>query len=159
MEENILSFFHCQVAACGDHFCRSCLEECLDSIPAGQSESATSASHSPAVQCPGCEKPLTVDLSGRQISKAATSSDPGKRQVSKKGILGRMDLSKFQSSTKIEALVCCPEPSPKSPENSPTISPPSKPHSPERGDIQNAGKWPLWKGLSFQPVHLHAGPH
>lgn len=48
--------------------------------------------------CPLCNNPLTVDLTGK-------AAPPCFRATKRKGILARVDLSKFQSSSKIEALM------------------------------------------------------
>jgi DNA repair protein RAD16 len=61
-----------------------------------------------ACKCPTCERPLTVDLQapagtgiGSPAAKGAKGVEGG---VRKQSILNRMDLSTFQSSTKLEAL-------------------------------------------------------
>lgn len=50
------------------------------------------------VTCPTCSKPLSVDLTARPDATAP------RRPRARKGILHRIDLSQFQTSTKIEAL-------------------------------------------------------
>ncbi|KAG7377159.1 hypothetical protein PHYPSEUDO_012067 [Phytophthora pseudosyringae] len=91
-------------AKCGHEFCRECVKEYIESLPAGGEAT-----------CPTCSKPLTVDLS-RPVGEVI-SSEPAKEAVrSPKGvnlssfhrnsILHRIsDIHAFQSSTKIEALM------------------------------------------------------
>ncbi|KAK9285779.1 hypothetical protein L1049_024980 [Liquidambar formosana] len=79
------------VTSCAHVFCKACLLDFSASL--GQ------------VSCPSCSKPLTVDLT--------TNMDPGDQNIktSIKGfksssILNRIRLDDFQTSTKIDALVC-----------------------------------------------------
>lgn len=69
-------------AACGHSFCKQCLLEFM-----GDEESEDLA-------CPQCNSKLSVDLGGR-----------AKIVVPRGGIMSRIDVSRFQSSSKIEALV------------------------------------------------------
>ncbi|KAG8470640.1 hypothetical protein KFE25_009061 [Diacronema lutheri] len=97
-------------AACKHAFCRSCALEFIGAL----AEGATA-------QCPKCWRPLTIDLEqtsapeqvGAPLSLFATpglagaavpigSSITGR---SRRGILSRLNLAQFQSSTKIEALM------------------------------------------------------
>ncbi|GMF13366.1 unnamed protein product [Phytophthora lilii] len=97
------------IAKCGHEFCRECVKEYIESLPAG-GEAA----------CPTCSKPLTVDLSlpvetdvgSTEISsESASSTIRSPRAVNlssfhKNSILHRIsDIHAFQSSTKIEALM------------------------------------------------------
>lgn len=80
-----------QVTACEHIFCKACLIDFSASL--GQ------------VSCPSCSKLLTVDLTtspdaGNQTTKTTIK---GFRSSS---ILNRIQLENFQTSTKIEALVC-----------------------------------------------------
>ena len=87
-------------AACGHTFCRVCVTEYLDNAVG-------------ACTCPTCERPLTIDLDAPAAAAAAASpAKPGKggggadapARARKSSILSRMDLGRFQSSTKLEAL-------------------------------------------------------
>lgn len=58
--------------------------------------------------CPTCSKPLTVDFSAKKYDQ-----EPKKPKTSFKGfksssIINRIRLENFQTSTKIDALVCDP---------------------------------------------------
>jgi hypothetical protein len=53
------------------------------------------------VECPTCQKPLTVD-----IEECMKTEDTCDMEYMKNSILNRIKLDKFQSSTKIDALVC-----------------------------------------------------
>lgn len=79
-----------QVTSCAHTFCRSCLVDFTSSVA--------------QVSCPSCSKPLTVDLnsSGNRVSNTKTTIK-GFRASS---ILNRILLDEFQTSTKIDALVC-----------------------------------------------------
>lgn len=92
------------MATCGHSFCRLCAVEYLEGAAAGT-----------AATCPSCASPLTINLAvGGEAppqSTPAGKSAPGRRghgqgRGSKyaSGILSRIDLPNFQSSTKIEAL-------------------------------------------------------
>jgi len=85
-------------ASCGHHFCRSCVMDLMTSAPAADEEET-------ALQCPTCGVTLSVDLnvsSGGSGGVCAAAEGGGKRC---KGILSRLDLRHFQSSTKVEALM------------------------------------------------------
>ncbi|WIA16278.1 hypothetical protein OEZ85_012982 [Tetradesmus obliquus] len=92
-------------AGCGHSFCRSCVAEFIDSVD--------------KAACPVCSKPLTIDLSrtgappaaaaaaGRSSKAAAAAAGAGSScgaRVKASSILARIDRSRFQSSTKVEAL-------------------------------------------------------
>lgn len=72
-------------------FCKACLIEF--STSSGQ------------WACPSCSKPLTVDLSSKSDAgnNYSKSTIKGFKSTS---ILNRIQLNEFQTSTKIEALVC-----------------------------------------------------
>ena len=99
------------LTGCGHPFCRGCMREYIDAL----APDAVSA-------CPTCEQPLSVDLHAASISSlsasAAYTAGPATTSAaqvaaagvsaagqSKAGLLARLDLRKFQSSTKIEALM------------------------------------------------------
>ncbi|KAG5192746.1 P-loop containing nucleoside triphosphate hydrolase protein [Tribonema minus] len=83
-------------AECGHPFCRSCVVDLM-----------TTAMEGVAMECPTCSKPLTVDLNadegGRSKGKAVGTLRM--RNVQKKSIINKIDLAKFQTSTKLEALM------------------------------------------------------
>jgi DNA repair protein RAD16 len=100
-------------SGCGHFFCRACVVEYIDAHVEGA-----------ALQCPTCTQPLSVELSaaapsppageaargtGRRGSTGAEmhadGSNGGAPAVRPKGILGKLNLAQFQSSTKIEALM------------------------------------------------------
>ena len=79
-------------AGCGHHFCRGCVTDLM-----------TSAAEEAALQCPTCGVNLSVDLNAASSAAAADgggASSSGKRG---KGILSRLDLRQFQSSTKVRS--------------------------------------------------------
>uniref|UniRef100_A0A2P2L5E4 Uncharacterized protein MANES_12G073600 n=1 Tax=Rhizophora mucronata TaxID=61149 RepID=A0A2P2L5E4_RHIMU len=81
------------VTSCNHVFCKACLLDCSASLE--------------QVSCPNCSRLLTVDLNtnangGNQTAKTTIK---GFRSSS---ILNRIQLNDFQTSTKIEALVCVP---------------------------------------------------
>ncbi|KAG2759818.1 ATP-dependent helicase [Phytophthora cactorum] len=95
------------VAKCGHDFCRECVKEYIESLPAGGEAT-----------CSTCSKPLTVDLSPRveevnppsnEETSASSSRSPKAVNLSsfhRNSILHRIsDVHAFQSSTKIEALM------------------------------------------------------
>lgn len=80
-----------QVTSCGHVFCKACLIDFSASM--GQNS------------CPSCSKPLTVDFTTIKDAKEPTTKTTlkGFRSAS---ILNRIQLDEFQTSTKIDALVC-----------------------------------------------------
>ncbi|KAG5639348.1 hypothetical protein H0H81_004069 [Sphagnurus paluster] len=72
---------------CRHIFDRACIQQYLES---------SEESHP---QCPTCHVPLTIDLEAPALELAETSSK------ARQGILGRLNLEKWRSSSKIEALV------------------------------------------------------
>lgn len=75
-------------ADCGHTFCRMCAMDLLsDDASAG------------TCQCPACDTPLSINL----FAGASKSTQKAKRN-NKASFLSRLDLDKFESSTKIEAL-------------------------------------------------------
>jgi DNA repair protein RAD16 len=96
------------LTGCGHPFCRQCMREYIETL----SEEAVS-------QCPTCHQPLSVDLHAASVSslsaagayETAASSDAAvgggmaAAGNARRGLLSRLDLSKFRSSTKIEALM------------------------------------------------------
>jgi len=92
-------------AGCGHFFCRACVVEFISLHVEGA-----------ALQCPTCSQSLSVDLAGTGNeapgSGGTVSSGVGfdarnglTASIRPKGILGKLDLARFQSSTKIEALM------------------------------------------------------
>ncbi len=110
-------------AKCGDVFCKDCVSELTATAP-----------NDAVLECPSCSEPLTVDLSSSSGDNKSKNDDvmvvqqrnklvfpKGQRRsvqnaairagqfrmssVSRKSIIHNIDLSKFQSSTKMEALM------------------------------------------------------
>ena len=89
------------MSQCRHVFCRACMQQYLNSFEGDQDPSLRRTHDEP--DCPYCHAVLSVDLDAPALEPpqpVATPSDP-KRQ----GILTRIDLSNWHSSTKIEALV------------------------------------------------------
>lgn len=80
-----------QVTSCGHTFCKPCLIDFSASM--GQNS------------CPSCSKPLTVDFTTNKDGKELTAKTTMKGFRSS-SILNRIQLAEFQTSTKIDALVC-----------------------------------------------------
>lgn len=55
--------------------------------------------------CHSCTKPLTFDFTGNK-DKGDSSSKPTVKGFRSSSILNKIQLDKFRTSTKIEALVC-----------------------------------------------------
>lgn len=96
LPENILTCRLCLdeaeeaiVSACKHTFCRECVRQYIDSAIVATPE------------CPVCNSHLTIDLNQEPIE---VDADNAPRQ----GFLGRIDPSKYRSSTKIEALYVSP---------------------------------------------------
>ena len=96
------------LTGCGHPFCRACMRDYVETLAVD----ATS-------KCPTCDQPLSVDLNAVPMSGTSAYTDSGPSgavggalsgtlaatAASKRGLLSRIDLAKFQSSTKIEALM------------------------------------------------------
>ncbi|KAK0522956.1 DNA repair protein rad16 [Tilletia horrida] len=77
------------MSACRHVFCRGCIGEYVgDGEDSGQK-----------LECPYCHANLAIDL------EQETMDAPRPEQNARQGLLSRLDLSKWRSSTKIEALV------------------------------------------------------
>jgi DNA repair protein RAD16 len=109
-------------ATCGHAFCRSCITDYMNTIgeAADFNDSMASSNNDcssnnvrriTAVGCPECKQPLTVNLLQRPSVEVSNNNgsnslsvwDIAKRR--KKSILDKIDLTLFQSSTKLEALM------------------------------------------------------
>ncbi|KAK0548686.1 DNA repair protein rad16 [Tilletia horrida] len=77
------------MSSCRHVFCRACISEYV-----GDGEDAGMK-----LECPYCHGILAIDL------EQETMDDPRPEQNARQGLLSRLDLSKWRSSTKIEALV------------------------------------------------------
>lgn len=75
------------VSKCNHIFDRECIRQYLE------------MQNSPSPDCPVCHVGISIDLEGEAIDV-----DEDKRKK-KQGILGRLDIDKWRSSTKLEALV------------------------------------------------------
>jgi hypothetical protein len=96
------------LSSCKHAFCRACAAEFVGTLAEGAQ-----------AQCPTCWRPLTIDLDaqaeadgGISFGAAAAVGGGGGSGLgssisgrSRRGILSRLNLAKFQSSTKIEALM------------------------------------------------------
>eukprot|EP00249_Psilotum_nudum_P024950 c29330_g1_i2 orf=639-3632(-) len=82
--------------ACRHTFCKVCVQEYISVT--GQLGSGQS------VPCPLCQKPLTVDLVGSSKDNTRTDSIYKVKGYKRSGILNRISLNDFQTSTKIDAL-------------------------------------------------------
>jgi len=84
------------IASCGHQFCRLCAIDFMESVQEGAS-----------TLCPSCDAPLTINLDAH-TSHMPPGDEPGpSRQQNQRrnaSFLSRINLEKFQSSTKIEAL-------------------------------------------------------
>ena len=76
-------------ATCNHTFCRMCAMELLGS------------SELESTNCPSCDEPLSITLLNIPSSQRTTIQRPRAKTTS---FLSRLDLKKFESSTKIEAL-------------------------------------------------------
>ena len=86
-----------QSTGCSHTFCRVCVQEYVSA--------AEGIGGGSAPQCPTCQKPLTVDLTGATKSAAAKEGAAKALGYKRTSILNRIDLDQFQTSTKIDALV------------------------------------------------------
>lgn len=77
-------------ARCHHVFCRLCITEYLTGSLVSQPE------------CPSCHLPISIDINQPSIE---TAEDEGLKTSKPQGIIGRLDMDKWKSSTKIEALV------------------------------------------------------
>ncbi|KAI8110856.1 hypothetical protein M9434_004430 [Picochlorum sp. BPE23] len=77
---------------CGHSFCRLCA---IDLLGAAEEESSTT--------CPTCDAPLSIELHAHTVEDNTTGK-PARKRSSQASFLSRLDLKKFESSTKIEAL-------------------------------------------------------
>lgn len=101
-------------SCCGSAFCRSCVQDFIDSRIWGDT----------TTRCPYCNEPLSIDLDqrdsdvvdegvlsyagGKGSKDSATAGMPSLKEmphVSSGSILRRINLAEFATSTKIEALV------------------------------------------------------
>ena len=112
-----LCFEDCEdgvLAGCGHPFCRQCMGDYIEALDPNA-----------ASLCPTCQQPLSVDLNAAAAGAASSAAanayrgrgagetDGAHEALSgvaaagkaKRGLLSRIDLSSFQSSTKIEALM------------------------------------------------------
>ena len=75
------------VARCKDTFCLECIREYISTATDGME-----------IQCPTCFVPISVDLSGSKQEQPT-------KKFGHRNILSKVNLSRFQSSTKVEALM------------------------------------------------------
>ncbi|KAG5596810.1 hypothetical protein H5410_038042, partial [Solanum commersonii] len=77
------------VTCCRHVFCRACMIYLAEDVR--------------ETPCPSCTKPLTFDFSGNK-DKGDSSSKPTVKEFRSSSILNKIQLDKFKTSTKIEAL-------------------------------------------------------
>lgn len=90
-------------AACGHLFCSECIKDYMGTLNGSPANGRTKT---PKLLCPECSEPLSVMLEsatdgGNKSSVSVWDASKHRR----KSILKKIDLSKFQSSTKMEALM------------------------------------------------------
>lgn len=90
-------------ATCGHGFCRVCIMEYIDTMNNGNNNNGGEQ----RLCCPDCSQPLSLILnqqpSGQGQPGGGSVWDEKKRR--RKSILDKIDLTKFQTSTKMEALM------------------------------------------------------
>jgi DNA repair protein RAD16 len=84
-------------ATCGHVFCKLCIEEYISTT----TDKPMSDGEKSGANCPSCFKPLTLSL----ISESNSISIWDNTLKRRKSILDKVNLSEFQSSTKLEALM------------------------------------------------------
>ncbi|KAJ1547410.1 hypothetical protein HK405_005939, partial [Cladochytrium tenue] len=81
------------ISKCKHVFCREDVREYMLSAPEGQ-----------ACTCPVCFRPLSIDLTQPQYERKGGGAGAA-REAQRTSIVNHIDMSKWRSSTKIEALV------------------------------------------------------
>mmetsp|Transcript_9469 Transcript_9469/g.11786 ORF Transcript_9469/g.11786 Transcript_9469/m.11786 type:complete len:1115 (+) Transcript_9469:115-3459(+) len=90
-------------SSCKHSFCFSCIENMMQS-----------AMESADALCPVCEEPLTISLTectqeekeeGNKLQQKQPAKTPKGPKIHRKSILNKINLSSFQTSTKMEALM------------------------------------------------------
>lgn len=80
------------MSKCRHIFCRECVRQWIGDGVIEDGESAP--------ECPYCHATLTIDLEGEALDPPRGGQEQGRQ-----GILSRLDMNKWRSSTKIEALL------------------------------------------------------
>jgi DNA repair protein RAD16 len=80
------------MSKCRHIFCRECVRQWVGDGLVEDGERAP--------ECPYCHATLTIDLEGEALEAPRTEQETGRQ-----GILSRLDMNKWRSSTKIEALL------------------------------------------------------
>lgn len=80
------------MSKCRHIFCRECVRQWIGDGIVEDGESAP--------ECPYCHATLTIDLEGEALDPPRANQEHGRQ-----GILSRLDMNKWRSSTKIEALL------------------------------------------------------
>lgn len=119
-EEDTCGFCHepavdSRTAHCGHVFCCACVFGYLDTLHGGVEDGEDGAvSSGPCAVCPNCDKPLSLMLTDiveeangeeRPSGSRNTSSIWNHAKKQRKSFLNKLDLTNFQSSTKMEALM------------------------------------------------------
>ena len=87
-------------AQCAHVFCESCVTDYLELLESNKDNSTVSTA-----VCPLCSEPLSLVFSKQDGSEAEKASLPPTCSREKKNFVNKLDLSNFQSSTKLEALM------------------------------------------------------
>lgn len=86
------------MSRCRHVFCRACIKQYVESV-----EGVDAADNAPVPDCPYCHAPLSIDLEAPALEPPQSFTTP--HDPKRQGILSRLDLENWRSSTKIEALV------------------------------------------------------
>ncbi|WFC98418.1 DNA repair protein rad16 [Malassezia yamatoensis] len=86
---------------CHHVFCRACITQYIESVEGDYDETVRKSDIVP--DCPYCHATLSIDLDQPALEPPAPVRVHGESQ--RQGILSRLNLSQWRSSTKIEALV------------------------------------------------------
>jgi DNA repair protein RAD16 len=89
-------------ATCGHIFCRECAIELVENFDTTPSADRTGVLHA-VCSCPACDKPLTIRTA--ELVEEEASEERVAFKSRKSSIINRIDLSRFQSSSKMEALM------------------------------------------------------
>ncbi|WFD02749.1 DNA repair protein rad16 [Malassezia obtusa] len=89
------------LSRCHHVFCRACIRQYLESLEGDPDETAQRFDVTP--DCPYCHAVLSIDLEQPTLEPPQPAQVHGEAQ--RQGILSRLDLARWRSSTKIEALV------------------------------------------------------
>ena len=89
------------ISKCHHVFCRACIQQYIESVEGDPDETGRKIDVTP--DCPYCHAVLSIDLEQPALEPPQPKAVQGESQ--RQGILSRLDLANWRSSTKIEALV------------------------------------------------------